>query len=217
MAQGILDVLNQIGRGFERIYEEDVPTMQEVRGLLGMSAPQPKDFYGDVIYPILKVAEGGYKKSDKDRLDWTSGQIGKGNLVGTNKGVTATALSEYLGVPASSITEQTMRDIDENTAKNIFRSQYYEKYGIDKSPRDVQPVLASAVVLRPSAAMAAKRAKNPQEAANLAIKDFGRIPRKGPFYKSNIRGWVNRLRKAADMKPFKTREQIYKAYPVLAP
>ena len=41
MAQGILGILDQIGRGFERIYEEDIPTMQEVRGLLGMGAPQP--------------------------------------------------------------------------------------------------------------------------------------------------------------------------------
>lgn len=34
MAQGILDAISQIGRGFERIYE-DIPTMEEVRGLLG--------------------------------------------------------------------------------------------------------------------------------------------------------------------------------------
>jgi GH24 family phage-related lysozyme (muramidase) len=40
MAQGILGILDQIGRGFERIYEEDIPTMQEVRGLLGMSPAQ---------------------------------------------------------------------------------------------------------------------------------------------------------------------------------
>tara|TARA_R110002012_G_C11650945_1_gene611407 strand:+ start:443 stop:1168 length:726 start_codon:yes stop_codon:yes gene_type:complete len=44
MAQGLLDIVNQIGRGFERIYEDDIPTMQEVRqevrGLLGMSPDQ---------------------------------------------------------------------------------------------------------------------------------------------------------------------------------
>ena len=44
MAQGILDVLNQIGRGFERIYEEDVPTMQEVRGLLGIDESPEEDY-----------------------------------------------------------------------------------------------------------------------------------------------------------------------------
>lgn len=198
-------------------------------GLLGMSpaqaapeveikyAPKPKDFYEDVIYPILKVAEGGYKKDSKDRLDWNSGQLGKGNLVGTNKGVTATALSKYLNIPMSSITEKTMRDVDEQTAKNIFRNEYYNRYGIDKAPKNVQPVLASAAVLRPTAAVAAKLAKNPQQAANIAIQDFARIPGKGPFYKKNIRGWVNRLRKAANMKPIKTKEQIYKDYPALRP
>ncbi len=38
---GLLDTVNQIGRGLLRIYEEDVPTMQEVQGLIGMGASQP--------------------------------------------------------------------------------------------------------------------------------------------------------------------------------
>ena len=49
MAQGILDVLNQIGRGFERIYEEDIPTMQEVRGLLGMDESPEEDYIVNFI------------------------------------------------------------------------------------------------------------------------------------------------------------------------
>jgi GH24 family phage-related lysozyme (muramidase) len=40
MAQGLLDIVSQIGRGFEKIYDEQVPTMQEARGLLGMSPDQ---------------------------------------------------------------------------------------------------------------------------------------------------------------------------------
>jgi hypothetical protein len=181
------------------------------------AVPRPKDFYEDVIYPILKVAEGGYKKDSKDRLDWNSAQLGKGNLVGTNKGVTAYALSKHLNIPSSSITEKTMRGVSEETAKNVFRNQYYIKYGIDKAPKNVQPILASAAVLRPTAAIAAKRSKTPQQAANLVIQNFGKIPLKGPYYKKNIRGWVNRFRRDANMKTFKTKEQIYKVYPILRP
>lgn len=40
MAQGLLDIVSQIGRGFEKIYDEQMPTMQEARGLLGMSPAQ---------------------------------------------------------------------------------------------------------------------------------------------------------------------------------
>ncbi len=69
MAQGILDVLNQIGRGFERIYEEDIPTMQEVRGLLGMSAPQPTVYNnpGNVErnQDWAGMVSGGYGSNDR--------------------------------------------------------------------------------------------------------------------------------------------------------
>ena len=40
MAQGLLDIVSQIGRGFEKIYDEQMPTMQEARGLLGVSPAQ---------------------------------------------------------------------------------------------------------------------------------------------------------------------------------
>jgi GH24 family phage-related lysozyme (muramidase) len=40
MAQGLLDIVSQIGRGFEKIYDEQMPTMQEARGLLGLSPTQ---------------------------------------------------------------------------------------------------------------------------------------------------------------------------------
>lgn len=189
-------------------------------GLLNTSLPdvqKPDTFYTDVIYPILRDAEGGFKKDKNDRLDWNTGELGKGKLVGTNMGVTATSLSKYLNIPSSSITEKMMRDVDQETARNVFHKDYYIRYGIDKTPKSVQPVLASAVVLRPTAARAAKNARNPQDAANQAIKDFGTIPQKGKFYRKNIRGWVNRLRKAANMKPLKNLSQVYKNYPSLRP
>lgn len=46
---GLLDVANQIGRGLLRIYEEEVPTMQEVRGLLGMDESPEEDYIVNFI------------------------------------------------------------------------------------------------------------------------------------------------------------------------
>jgi hypothetical protein len=54
MAQGILDVLNQIGRGFERIYDENIG------GLLGSSPAQaaPVADTGNVDWEFIGALEG---------------------------------------------------------------------------------------------------------------------------------------------------------------
>lgn len=69
MAQGLLDIVSQIGRGFEKIYDEQVPTMQEARGLLGMSAPQPTVYNnpGNVErnQDWAGMVSGGYGSNDR--------------------------------------------------------------------------------------------------------------------------------------------------------
>jgi len=54
MAQGLLDIVSQIGRGFEKIYDEQMPTMQEARGLLGVSPAQTA-----ASVPQLQTPPGG--------------------------------------------------------------------------------------------------------------------------------------------------------------
>jgi len=91
MAQGILGILDQIGRGFERIYEEDIPTMQEVRGLLGMSPAQaaPVADTGNVDWEFIGALEGnrinGYiPKNKKGKiLDKSGVTIGTGVDLGS--------------------------------------------------------------------------------------------------------------------------------------
>ena len=67
MAQGLLDIVSQIGRGFEKIYDEQMPTMQEARGLLGMSPDQaapvaaqaaPEVATGNVDWEFIGALEG---------------------------------------------------------------------------------------------------------------------------------------------------------------
>ena len=47
--------------------------------------------------------EGGYQRNPRDRANWTGGEIGKGELVGTNGGITALDLP--LGMDIEHLTE----------------------------------------------------------------------------------------------------------------
>lgn len=59
----------------------------------------------------------GHPRSD-DAGNWTGCGIGQGNLVGTFRDISACALSDYLGRPA---TEQDLWDLTYNDAKEIIR------------------------------------------------------------------------------------------------
>ena len=81
MAQGLLDIVSQIGRGFEKIYDEQMPTMQEVRGLLGVSpaqsaasVPQLQTPPGGLLVPppaqAAPVAAQAAPVADTGNVDW---------------------------------------------------------------------------------------------------------------------------------------------------
>ena len=48
--------------------------------------------------------EGGYQRNPNDRANWTGGEVGKGELVGTNGGITA--LDVPLGTDIEHMTEE---------------------------------------------------------------------------------------------------------------
>ena len=48
--------------------------------------------------------EGGYQRNPRDRANWTGGEVGKGELVGTNGGITA--LDVPLGTDIEHMTEE---------------------------------------------------------------------------------------------------------------
>ncbi len=65
--------------------------------------------------------EAGYQDIYNDKGNWTGGAIGDGELIGTNRSISAIALSDYLGRTA---TLADMKNLSINTAHKI----YYKKY-----------------------------------------------------------------------------------------
>jgi len=75
--------------------------------------------------PLIQAAEGGYQKYPNDSGNYNS----RGELVGTNYGVSAKLYEKYLGYPP---TEQDMRNITKQEALNIFKQYYWDKLLADQ-------------------------------------------------------------------------------------
>jgi lysozyme family protein len=72
---------------------------------------------------FVKLAEGGYGNDSRDHGNWTGGRVGSGVLIGTNHGISAPVLSEYLGRTA---TESDMRNLSYETALQIYKKNYWD-------------------------------------------------------------------------------------------
>ena len=70
------------------------------------------------------IFEGGYTDDPNDNGNWTGGVKGIGALIGTNHGVSAPVLSEYLGRTA---TVSDMRTLSLEVTEKIFRRNYWDK------------------------------------------------------------------------------------------
>lgn len=73
-------------------------------------------------YLNTKKWEGGYTGNADDNGNWTGAKKGVGKLIGTNKGITAWRLKEFLGrMP----TVDEMKHIDEATVMAIYKKHYW--------------------------------------------------------------------------------------------
>ncbi len=77
-----------------------------------------------LFIPLVHLAEGGYQKLPTDTGNLNS----LGQLVGTNKGVSAPVYETYLGYPPS---EADMRAITTVTANAIYKRNYWDKLKAD--------------------------------------------------------------------------------------
>lgn len=84
---------------------------------------------------IIGKHEGGYQSIPEDNGNYTGGKKGKGELVGTNFGISAPVLGEYLK-RTPSVTD--MKELTSEKATDIMYSNFYKKYGIDKLPENMQ-------------------------------------------------------------------------------
>jgi lysozyme family protein len=68
--------------------------------------------------------EGGYSNEPDDNGNWTGGKKGSGYLIGTNYGITAWELQDYLGrIP----TVLDMYNLKPDVAAVIYKHHYWDK------------------------------------------------------------------------------------------
>ena len=77
--------------------------------------------------------EGGYVSDSRDSGNWTSGQVGQGTLVGSNMGVGAPALLEWMG-PGATVTAEQMQYLPLSTYEAIARCKYWTPLGCEVMP-----------------------------------------------------------------------------------
>jgi len=93
----------------------------------------------DELIDSVFEAEGGYST---DRND--TGNYYRGQFVGTNHGISAPVLADHLG---RTPTVQDMRNLTQDTARDIAATQYYDNYNISDLPDDTQEIVFHAVYM----------------------------------------------------------------------
>tara|TARA_R110002126_G_scaffold18605_1_gene70963 strand:- start:395 stop:1066 length:672 start_codon:yes stop_codon:yes gene_type:complete len=213
--QGLLG-LNQPQDYFKKTLIERPSLLNESNRVIKNIVSDSPDITREILNSV-KESEGGYQRKRSDRLNWTSGKIGKGRLVGTNRGVTPQALAKYRKVSPNTITTEQIKNVTKEDAENIYMDQYIKPYKIFDFPEEAQLVLGNIVPLRPDAIRVARKnkVKTKQQAVDSVIQSYSEIPQKGKFYNDNIRGWINRTMRTAGLPEFKNKEEVFRKYPKL--
>lgn len=159
--------------------------------------------------------EGGFQKMAKDTGNYNS----RGELVGTNRGISAKLYERIIGRPPS---EQDMRNISEETAKKIYKTAFWDKMHGDKFLHDDVAanifdwyVNAGTWGIYYSKKAAGKFSKNIQASHSMTVNDvntlnslsqtalfeaikqerieyYRRLVAKKPEHSVFITGWLNR-------------------------
>ena len=85
--------------------------------------------FNSFISQIEDKFEGGYQNLRNDNGNWTGGKVGVGTLVGTNHGIAAPTLSQWLGRTA---TISDMKNLSKEDAKKIYKSLFWDRINADK-------------------------------------------------------------------------------------
>lgn len=109
--------------------------------------------------------EGGYTNNPDDNGNWTGGKKGIGSLVGTNWGISAPVLKEYLH---REIEERDMRGLTHDVARKIYKKNYWDLIKGDEinSQALANSIYDSAVNLGPGSAIK-------QLQLSMKLKDTG--------------------------------------------
>lgn len=89
----------------------------------------------DISFDRTIGHEGGYQADPKDRGNWTSGVIGKGELKGTKYGISA------MTYPTVDIKNLTVEQ-----AKAIYKKDFWDALGMERFPSALQFQLFDAAI-----------------------------------------------------------------------
>ena len=164
-----------------------------------------------VILPTLLKSlaekEGGYQDMVGDEGNYYDGQ-----LIGTNHGISAPRLAEYLG---RTPTVQDMKELKLETAQEIYKDKYYKKKGVHLLPVELQNIYFQAGVLGEVAAaktlqeligvepdgIIGTKTKEAMHNINFTKQDFAdkylENLSKGRQWSEYGKGWTNRFQDLA--------------------
>ena len=79
---------------------------------------------------FTRAEEGGYSNRSDDGGNWTGGIVGAGQLIGSNMGVSAPTLVDWLGIEAATQPD-AMRELALETFEAIARSRFWAPLGCE--------------------------------------------------------------------------------------
>ena len=82
---------------------------------------------------FTRLEEGGYVSDPRDSGNWSGGRVGDGVLIGSNMGVGAPALIDWLGRGVR-VTAEQMRKLPLSTYEAIARCKYWTPLDCSKLP-----------------------------------------------------------------------------------
>ena len=131
----------RLAEGKSTYYQDDEPTSPLVN-YEGKDVKINNNDFQSKLLPSVFKAEGGYSDDPTDTGNFIGGDTSSA-LVGTNHGISADVLSEYLKRPA---TAEDMKSLTKDKAKEIYEKVFYTDINIDKLPKDVQEIVFHGVV-----------------------------------------------------------------------
>jgi lysozyme family protein len=113
----------------------------------------------DIAINVVLQHEGGFSNDPDDPGNWTSGECGKGKCEGTKYGISA---SQYPGL--------NIRNLTPDSAKDIYKRDYWDKYNFNLIKGISLPVKVfdMAVVMGPETAIKLLQ-------RSLGVEDDGKI------------------------------------------
>lgn len=173
------------------------------------SAPTPaQDNNRDKLIDSVFKAEGGYSTDKND-----TGNYYKGEFVGTNHGISAPVLADYLG---RTPTVEDMKALTKEEAREIAATRYYDRFSIEELPSELQEIVFHSVYMSESRGVKAMQRLlgveadgiiGPKTIKAMQSADFTKeqfkdeflaeLEENSPTWDKHGKGWTNRFNKLA--------------------